>query len=174
MKTKSTRRKPALRNPAAVMAVSEVAKSEAGQTVIKNASENQKAVIQATAQVIPFIIKTLFVLGVGYFVYSKYSNRFEKLSENNNYPNANITNSQASTKAETIYGAMKGVGNGFQIVATNISGLNYNGWIKLYNAFGNRQGVIPFSSKMNLVEWFADQFSEEELAQLRFLVPNVF
>lgn len=170
-KTKNTKK---LGNPAAVMAVSEVAKSEAGQTAIKNASENQKAVVQATASVIPFLIKTTVILGIGWFLYSKYTNRFVSLSENSNYPVANINNSQASTKAETIYGAMKGLGNGFNIVATNISGLNYNGWIKLYNAFGHRQGSIPFSSKMNLVEWFADQFNEEELAQLRFLVPNVF
>jgi hypothetical protein len=172
-KTKITK-KPALRNPAAVMEVSEVAKSEAGQTVIKNASENQKAVIQATASVIPFIVKSVFVLGIGYWVYRKYINRFESLREVSNYPDSNITNAQAITKAETIYGAMKGAGNGFQIVATNIANLNYNAWVKVYNAFGNRQGAIPFSSKMNLVEWFADQFNDEELAQLRFLVPNVF
>lgn len=159
-----------LGNPAVVA----LATSEAGQSVIKNASDNQKAVVQATASVIPFLIKTTVLIGIGWFIYSKYTNRFVSLKENNNYELSNISNSQASTKAETIYGAMKGLGNGFHIVATNISGLNYNGWIKLYNAFGHRQGSIPFSDKMNLVEWFADQFSEDELAQLRFLVPNVF
>ena len=69
---------------------------------------------------------------------------------------------------------MLGFGNGFEIVKTNIAGLNYNAFIKVYNAFGHRQGSIPFSDKMNMVEWFSDQFDADELTQLRFLVPNMF
>jgi hypothetical protein len=163
---KKTTTKKKLGNPA----VAAIVNSDAA----KNASEGQKAVVQATASVIPFFLKTGFVLGVGYVIYNKWTNRFVPSKEVSYYPTANITTSQAKTKADAIYGAMKGYGNGFQIVAANIAGLNYNGWVRVYNAFGNRQGVIPFSSKMNLTEWFADQFNEEELAQLRFLVPNVF
>ena len=151
-----------------------VLSTEAGQKMIKDNSDNQKAVVQATASVIPFLIKTGVCLTIGYIVYRKYVNRFVSLSENNNYQPSNITNSQASTKAEAIYNAMLGFGNGFEIVANNIAGLNYNGFIRLYNAFGNRQGSVPFSSKMNLIEWFTDQFDSEELSQLRFLVPNIF
>jgi alpha-acetolactate decarboxylase len=165
MKPKSTTNKK-LANPA----VAAVVNSDAA----KNASEGQKAVVQATASVIPFFLKTIFVLGVGYVVVNKWTNRFVPAKEASYYPAANVTTSQAKTKADAIHGAMKGFGNGFQIVAANIAGLNYNGWIRVYNAFGNRQGVVPFSAKMNLSEWFADQFDDEELAQLRFLVPNVF
>ena len=163
---KKPTRKSKLGNPA-VLAV-------ANSDVAKNASESQKAVVNATASVIPFFLKSAFVLTVGYVAYNKWTNRFVAAKEAPYYPAANITTSQAQTKADAIHVAMKGIGNGFQIVAANIAGLNYNGWIRVYNAFGNRQGVIPFSSKMNLTEWFADQFNEEELAQLRFLVPNVF
>jgi alpha-acetolactate decarboxylase len=167
---KNLPKKQKLSNPAAIAAIS----SEQGQNAIKTASENQKAVVQATASVIPFVLKTVFVLGVGYFVYSSWADRFVPSKEVPYYPQSNITSSQAKTKAEAIYGAMKGFGNGFQVVAANIAGLNYNGWVRLYNAFGNRQGIVPFSGETNLVEWFADQFDEEELAQLRFLVPNAF
>lgn len=164
---KKTTTKKKLGNPAAVAAV-------ANSDTVKNISESQKAVVSATASVIPFFLKTIFVLGVGYVVVNKWTNRFVPAQEASYYPAANVTTSQAQTKADTIYTAMKGVGNGFQIVAANIAGLNYNGWVRVYNAFGNKQGIIPFSAKMNLTEWFADQFNEEELAQLRFLVPNVF
>lgn len=158
-----------LGNPALLLA-----SSEAGQKAISDSSENKKAVVQATASVIPFLIKSVVIVGGLAFVYYKYTNRFVSLKENTSYPSSNITNNQASTRAETIYQAMKGFGNGFEIVKTNIAGLNYNGFIKLYNAFGNRQGVIPFSSEMNLVEWLLDQFDDSELTQLRFLVNNMF
>lgn len=166
---KTRKNKSKLGNPAVLLAT-----SEAGQKAISNASENQKAVVQATASVIPFVIKTVIVIGIGTFIYYKYTNRFVSLKENPNYPVSNITNNQASTRAEVIYNAMLGFGNGFEIIKTNIAGLNYNAFIKLYNAFGSRQGSIPFSEKMNMVEWFSDQFDEEELTQLRFLVPNMF
>jgi hypothetical protein len=165
-KTKNTKK---LGNPALL-----IAGSEAGQKVISNASDNQKAVVQATASVIPFLIKTLVIVGGGMYLYYRFTNRFVSLKENSNYPVSNITNNQAQTKAETIYNSMLGFGNGFEVVKTNIAGLNYNAFIKVYNAFGNRQGSIPFSDKMNMVEWFSDQFDEEELTELRFLVPNMF
>uniref|UniRef100_UPI0040480E47 hypothetical protein n=1 Tax=Flavobacterium sp. TaxID=239 RepID=UPI0040480E47 len=165
-KTKNTKK---LGNPALL-----IAGSEAGQKAISNASDNQKAVVQATASVIPFLIKTIVIVGGGLYLYYRFTNRFISLKENPNYPVSNITNNQAQTKAESIYNAMLGFGNGFEIVKTNIAGLNYNAFIKVYNAFGNRQGSIPFSDKMNIVEWFTDQFDESELNQLRFLVPNMF
>lgn len=170
MKSKKRTTKTKLGNPAVVA----LATSPAGQNAIQTANENKKAVVQATASVIPFLIKTFVIIGIGAFAFYKYTNRFVALSENKNFQSSNITTNQAQTKAETIYNAMKGFGNGFEIVKTNIANLNYNGFVKLYNAFGHRQGSIPFSNKMNLVEWFSDQFSDEELNELRFLVPNMF
>lgn len=158
-----------LGNPALLLA-----SSGAGQKAISDFNENKKEMVKATTSVIPFLVKTLVVVAVGGYIYYRYTNRFISLKENTSYPTSNITNNQASTRAETIYNAMKGIGNGFEIVKTNIAGLNYNGFIKLYNAFGQKQGSIPFSSEMNLIEWFSDQFNESELTQLRFLVNNMF
>lgn len=131
-------------------------------------------VVKSTASVIPFLIKTAVFLGLGYIVYRKVVTRFMPLKEISSYPASNITNGQAQTKAESIYGAMRGFGANFEIVSANIAGLNYNGWIRLYNAFGKRSTANPLEAKMDLTEWFVDQFDEEELAMLRFLVPNVF
>ncbi|MBF03228.1 MAG: hypothetical protein CMP76_08025 [Flavobacterium sp.] len=160
-----------LSNPAIVATV---ANSEAGQTVLKNASESQKAIVEQGTKTAFFILKLAIGLGAVYFIYTKIAGRFISFSENKNYPASNITDNQASAKAETIYQAMKGFGNGFDIVKQAIAGVNYNGFVKIYNAFGNREGAIPFSGKMNMIEWFNDQFNESELQQLNFLVPNIF
>lgn len=162
--------KKKLGNPA----VATVLSSEAGQKAISNASENQKAVVQATASTIPFLIKTVVILGIGAFVWYKFTNRFKSLNENPNYEPSNITESQAKTKAESIYTAMYGLGGNYSLVAHNLAGVNYNGFVRIYNAFGLRQGAVPFSSKMNMIQWFADEFNEEELEQLRFLVGRNF
>lgn len=131
-------------------------------------------VVKSTASVIPFLIKTTVFIGLGYWAYRSFVTRFVPLKEVNSWPASSITNGQATTRAEMIYQAMEGFGANFQIVASNLSSLNYNGWVRLYNAFGNRRGANPLGKKMDLVEWLGDQFDEEELAQLRFLVPNVF
>lgn len=162
MKTKpKDTKKVGLRNPALIAGAMQ-------------ARETQSELIKNTASVVPFLIKTAVFLGLGYFVYTKITNRFVSVSENKNYPTANITQAQATMKAESIYNAMTGFGASLQIVSSNIAGLNYNGFVRLYNAFGKRQGSIPFSEKMTLIEWFTDQFDDQELAQLRFLVPNAF
>jgi hypothetical protein len=137
--------------------------------VAKDKMKTQSEIAKST---IPFIVKTLFVLAIFGFAYYKITNRFKALSENANYPTSNITEGQATTKADAIFEAMYGIGSNFDIVAYNIAGLNYNAWVKLYNAFGERRGSDL--QKGNLVEWLNDQFSNYELEQLRFLVSNVF
>lgn len=132
----------------------------------------------AVASQIPwgFLIKTTVILGITGIIVYKITHRFEKRDEESDYPPANISHSQAQSRAKVIYTAMKGLGNGMEIVKANIANLNYNGWIRLYNAFGNRKGAFspPFSSGENLEEWFADQFDQDELDELRVLVPNTF
>jgi hypothetical protein len=156
-----------LGNPAVATVLSNdnVTKSIASTVETKN---------EIAKSTVPFVVKTLFVLGLGYFVYYKIVNRFVSLKENSNYPTSNITNAQAVTRADSIFEAMNGLGSNLEIVKQNIAGLNYNGFIKVYNAFGSRQGSVPFSSKMTMIEWFNDQFNTSELEQLRFLVPNIF
>lgn len=135
-------------------------------------SDTVKTQNEIAKSTIPFIVKSLFVIGVGTFIWYKISTRFISIKENPNYPKSNITDGQAKTKADAIFGAMYGIGANFDIVAYNLHGLNYNAWVKVYNAFGDRRGSDL--QKGNLVDWLTDQFSEYELEQLRFLVSNVF
>lgn len=156
-----------LSNPAAIAAV---ANSPQGQ----KAMENSQKAIDKSLEVVPFVIKTVFILGILGFAYYKFTNRFKPLKENSDYPNANVSEGNAKTKAEAIFNAMIGFGANVDAVASNIAGLNYNGFVRVFNAFGERQGSVPFSDKMNMVEWLYDQFDEYELTKLRFLVPNIF
>ncbi len=156
-------KKSALRNPALV----------AGAVVASNKINNSE-IVKQTASVIPFLIKFAVVGGVGYFVYTSFVKRFRKIEGNSNLQPANISEGEAQTRANSIYAALYGFGNDFNTVSQNLSGLNYNGWVRLYNAFGNRAGANPFSSKTDLVWWLNDQFSQDELMQLRFILPNVF
>lgn len=159
----NSKKNKSLGNPMAVAAASSAVNSPAGQKAVEKATE-----------VIPFLIKTVFVLSIIGFAYYKFTNRFKPLEENPDYPNANVSLGNAKTKAEAIYNAMVGFGANLDSVASNIAGLNYNGFVRVFNAFGERQGSVPFSDKMNMVEWFFDQFDDTEITQLRFLVPNVF
>lgn len=80
----------------------------------------------------------------------------------------------AKNKAEAIFSAMYGFGNGFKSVKQNLMGVNHNGFIRIYNEFGQRKGINPLSKKMTMIEWFADQFTPSELMELRFLIPHFF
>ncbi|RDI07044.1 hypothetical protein [Flavobacterium sp. AG291] len=168
--TGTTKNKKGLGNPAVLA----VASSPAGQQAISNISETQRKVTDAGIQILPFVFKTLFVAGCGYVAYRLWTDRFIKLGTNPNWPASNINDAQADARAEAIYQAMVGFGADKDAVAMNIAGLNYNGWVKVYNAFGNREGILPFSKEMNLVEWINDQFSGDDLLELRVILPGVF
>ena len=145
-----------------------------GQKVIDNALETNRKVTDAGISIVTTALKIGLVAGVAYIAYRSYSKRFIKLKLNPNWPAANISDAQAEAKADAIYKAMYGVGADHQAVASQIAKLNYNAWVKVYNFFGNRQGVTPLSESMNLVQWLNDQFDEEELNELRLLVNGVF
>lgn len=120
----------------------------------------------------------LFKVGVGcvivYSVVGSFKKRFQPLSEVSHFNPSNISLGQAKVKANIIHQAMRGFGNGFTTVRENIAGINYNGWIRLYNAFGARPDSIPLSEDKNLVEWFQEEFNLEELSELRVLVGKLF
>lgn len=130
-------------------------------------------VVKEAASVIPFVIKTVIIGGIVYFVYRSYTNRFVKLKENNNYPVANISMAQAKTRADAIYGSIGWFSNSFDTVADNMAGLNYNGFVRLYNAFGHHTGTF-FSGDLNLVEWIKNQFDEQEVQSLSLLNNGTF
>ena len=130
-------------------------------------------VVKEVASVIPFLIKTAVVLGVGYYLYSRWTNRFIPLKEKSNYGPANITMDQAQTRADAIASSIGWFSNSFDAVADNLKGLNYNGFIRVYNAFGYHTGTL-LSGDLNLIEWIKNQFTEEEVAQLSSLQNGVF
>jgi len=138
-----------------------------------NAGDPRSTVIAETASVIPWLIKFAVLGTVGYFVYRAYTNRFEHLKENKNYPASNISDAQAETRADAIYSSIGWFSNDFEYVKQQFVGLNYNAIIKVYNAFGKQTGTL-FGGELNLFEWCKNQFSSEEIAQLRFLTNGAF
>ena len=136
------------------------------------------SVVKETASVIPWLIKFAVVGIVGYIGYKSFVNRFKNKSENPAFPKANITQAEAQTRADSIANAGSfnipgSMGSQFSTTSDMISGLNYNGFIRLYNAFGEHSGLNPFK-KMNLIEFIQDQFSAYEIKQLSFLQNGAF
>lgn len=134
--------------------------------------------IVATAIVTQLPWSWLFKVGVGclivYQVIGSFKKRFKSVREVSGFQPASISIGQARVKANIIHEAMRGFGSGFDVVRQNFANLNYNGWVRLYNAFGNRPDNIPLSDDKNLVEWLQDEFNNDKLNELRVLVPNVF
>lgn len=130
-------------------------------------------IIKNTASVIPFLIKTAVVCGIGYYIYYRYTNRFVGLKENSKYPTANVTTAQAKSRADAIYGSITLFGNDFTSVSNNLAGLNYNGFVRVYNAFGHQTGTL-LGGDLNLVEWIKNQFTEYEVSQLSTLLNGAF
>ncbi|MFK8269904.1 hypothetical protein [Capnocytophaga stomatis] len=154
-----------LGNPAAVAAVTSYA------------AKNPKMVNKAVN--VGFVLVGLTIASIGGFAfYTLYwKNRFIPIKTNPNDRASNITPSQASLRAQKLYNAMVGVGNGYKQVYEAFKGLNRNAFVLVYNAFGKRKpatDVLGFGNKshMTLTEWMADQFSDSELQNLRFIIQG--
>jgi hypothetical protein len=130
-------------------------------------------VIEKSSEAIPFLIKLFTVLGVSYYAYSKYTNRFVAKKENRSYPAANVSYYMAQSKADAIYGSISTFSNDFENVSSQIAGLNYNGFIRVYNAFKHKKGTL-FGGDLNLEQWAYNQFTSYQIQQLAFLVGGAF
>lgn len=130
-------------------------------------------VAKQTASVIPFVIKTAIVCGIAWYAYHRFTNRFVKLKEKSNYPTSNVTDAQAKSRADAISGSIDWFSNSFDTVADSLAGLNYNGFVKVYNAFGHQTGTL-LGGDLNLVEWIRNQFTDYEIAQLSALQNGAF
>lgn len=133
----------------------------------------QNTVLKETASVIPFIIKTAIVCGIGYYIYYRYTKRFVKMKENPKYKAANVTPEQAKGRADAIAGSKGWFTNSFDTVADQLAGLNYNGFVRVYNAFGHQTGTF-LGGDLNLIEWIRNQFNDYEIAQLSALQNAAF
>jgi hypothetical protein len=132
-------------------------------------------VVKEAASLIPFLGKVLIISGVVYLVVRSYKNRFIPKKENANYPVANITLSEAESRANSIYGSVGIFSGDFDTIVNAFShpnGLNYNSFIRIYNAFGNRKSTY-FSGEMNLSEWLADQLNDYQLSQISAITYGI-
>ncbi|MBC7748123.1 MAG: hypothetical protein H7Z76_06030 [Methylotenera sp.] len=132
------------------------------------------AVVQKTADAIPFLIKLSAVIAVVVVGYRMYTNRFIKIREINSYGAANVSFAQAIAKADSIAKSKGVFTTDFDNVATQIAQLNYNGFVRVYNAFGNRTGTYITGTDLNLIEWFYNQFNDHEVSQLSLLLGGAF
>lgn len=137
-----------------------------------------KEVASKGAELGVWLIKGFVVGTVLYILYNKYTNRFVKLKENANYPVSNVSLAQAKNRADAIIGAKSfwdqiEFGSQYQATAQQLSGLNYNGFIQVYNAFGNQPGHF-LGGDLNLVEFIKDQFSAYEVSTLSTLLNGAF
>jgi hypothetical protein len=158
-------KKKGLSNPAVIASV---LSSPQGQEIIKKSQETtQKAVDTGFT-----LLKFLLAGGVLAVIYFKVLKGFSKLKEDTRYKPSNINVTQAKARAEAIYTALLGFGANYTAVENNLTGLNHNGFIRLYNEFGERRSSTLV--KMNLVEWLQDQFKEDDITKLRFLIKGFF
>lgn len=168
----STKKIVSSKNPRRVRVASSTSGRRTKTAKLANPAVVTAATLSATS-VIPFIIKTIIIGGIVAFVYHKYTNRFTKIKENPAYPAANVNISQAVARANSIASSKTLFGNSFDNVRSALAGLNYNGFIRVYNAFGHQKGSL-FTGDHNLITWLNDQFSADEMQQLSFLLGGAF
>ncbi len=161
-----------LGNPAVLTAV---ALSPQGQRAIDKGIER---VSNASANAVS-IAKNVMFIGIfgflGYKVWDKFFNKFSKLGFNSQYEPAKINDATARAKAESIYRAMYGFGNGFNTVFMNLQNVSHNDFIKIFNQFGNRPSAVPLSEEKNLIAWITGgEFSNTEIIKLRSQRPDFF
>lgn len=166
-----------LRNPALIATA--IASTPQGQKAIGQLLDKANQTTTSTLGVVKDTLKIVALIGVGYWAYKKFINNFSRLSYVPNARPATISDGLAMSTAETIYKAMYGMGNGFNTVLRVLKPLKINDFIKVYNAFGNRAGMNPLGKKMNMIEWFKDEYEGSELIRLRFELsapglPNLF
>jgi hypothetical protein len=130
-------------------------------------------VVEQTASVIPFLIKFAVITGAAYWAYSAYTNRFVKLKENSGYANATVSQAVAKGRADSIIGSIGLFSNDFENVSKQLAGLNYNGFIRVYNAFGHQKGTL-LAGDLNLIEWIQNQYTPYQIQQLSFLLGGAF
>lgn len=143
------------------------------QSKLGNPVDAGSTIIEKSAEVIPFLIKFAVLGGVAYFAYRSYTNRFVKRQEDASLPNANVSYAQAQSRANAIYSSIGWFSNDFANVSRQISGLNYNGFIRVYNAFGHKKGTL-LGGDLDLEQWCANQFTAYEVQQLSFLLGGAF
>lgn len=134
---------------------------------------SKSEIIKQSASVIPFVLKLLIVAALGAVVYYKITNRFVKKKEISKYGPANVTMAQADAAASAIAASGGFMSKDFESVASNLAGLNYNGFVRVYNAFG-AQTANMFGDKLDMIEWLYSTFDNYQMQQLSTLTNGAF
>lgn len=90
-----------------------------------------------------------------------------------------ITDNAAQNKANILLVAMDGFGTDFTAIKNALQGLNVADYALIAHYFGTPrysgfgEGVWP-APKRNLSYWIAAELDDEELSEIRAILPNVF
>ena len=133
----------------------------------------QTEIIKQTAAVIPFVLKLMVVGGVGFFAYYKFTHQFVKRKEIAKFGQANVTQAQAEARAAAIAASNGWLSDDYEMVASNLAGLNYNGFVRVYNAFGSTTNYW-FGADLDMIEWLYSKYSAYEMEQLSMLLNGAF
>jgi hypothetical protein len=87
----------------------------------------------------------------------------------------------AKTKAEQLFNAMRNLGTDEQTIYDVLSGLSYNDFVMISNAFGKKyydkslgvDGGWIFNDKLSLHEWLLEELDNGELNELATYMPDV-
>lgn len=149
----------------------------ASEVFAKVAAEDNRKAVSTTIN-IGFILFGTAVLGVaGYAFYALYwKNRFKKMKYNPKAAKSNVSPASAIAKANALYAAMRGAGTNEKEIYKALTGVNYNGFVAIYNAFGKREGALNFSlgnrGDEDLLSFLQGDLGEKELATLRNLMAS--
>ena len=90
------------------------------------------------------------------------------------YQPSNVPESLAIVKANSLYKALKGWTKSKEVEAL-LKGVNRNGFIAIYNAFGKREpaGILPSignKNNLDLITYLKEDLSEGDLTKIRRMI----
>ena len=147
----------------------------ASEVFAKVAAEDNRKAVSTTINIGFILFGTAFLATAGYAFYTLYwKNRFKKMKYNPKAAQSNVSPAAALAKANTLYAAMKGAGTNEKEIYKALAGVNYNGFVAIYNAFGKREGALNFSignrGDEDLLSFLQGDLGEKELATVRNLM----
>jgi len=129
--------------------------------------------IKVGGSVLKSVLTVVVVGGTLALAYYLYTHRFKKWPYDNDLPDANVSESQAKARATTIAKSLALFGDDFDAVATALSGLNSNGFVRVYNAFGKYDEGWG-QDDTTLVEFLNKHYSQYQVSQLSALLNGAF
>lgn len=147
-----------------------------GTVIAQSAVKNNRTAVTTSIN-IGFILFGLALVGAGGYAFYRlyWKNRHRPLKHSDRLAASNVSPAEAKAKADAIYAATKGVGTNIKEVYKALTGVNYNGLIDIYNAFGKREpGGISLSlgngADEDLWGFLQGDLSKSEMDNLRNLL----